>query len=129
MVGGQLEVLNRIDMNVQMLNNQPPDNPHFSRGLQVDIEAHLGQDVNRMNFEDLYGEDLRENHGFTPNNMNLLATRTIDRMLPREETALFCGAEAQTRRATIRDGRRRPRPPLPARVVVMIKGNVNNKVL
>ena len=77
----------------------------------MDFEAPIG------------GGDLRINHGYNPNNPNLLATRTIDRMMTKREQAACCGAEAQTLRGAARGAGRRPRPPIPALVILMIQGS------
>ena len=122
MVGDQRAIMERIDNNVAQLVAQPAENEYFSRQLVTSIQQNLGVDVNSMQFELPNGIDLRQQHGFTPNNPNLLATRVLGLMLTREEIGQYCGAEAQTIRGIGRNGRR-ARAPIPAHIITMIKGN------
>jgi len=118
MLGEQRIILECLDYNVTQLVNQPAGNEFFSQPLVVAIQQNFGVDVHTYNFELEDGTDLRINHGYTPNNPNLLATRIAGKMLTRRQLAGYCGAEAQTRRAA---GNVNPRPPIPNYVIVMIK--------
>ena len=122
MVGDQRAIIERIDNNVAQLAAQPAENDYFSRPLMAAIQQNLGVDVNTMQFELPSGVDFRQQHGFNPNNPNLLATRVLGLMLPREQIGQYCGAEAQTVRGAARHIGRRARPPIPAHVLTMIKG-------
>ena len=74
MVGGQREILNRIDTNVAKINDRPADDLYFSGALIQDIRNNLGEDPREVDWSDRFGDDLRENHRFTPSNMNLMVS-------------------------------------------------------
>jgi hypothetical protein len=130
MIDNQQAIMARIDNNVQQLALQPPEDPYFSRALQLDIMNNLGEDIHNVNWLDRFDNDVRENHRYSPNNANLLATHYMDRCLTREHIGGYCGAEATTlRRGTLRDRRHRPRPPIPNNLIVRLKSNTHLKNL
>ena len=119
MIDNQQAIMARIDNNFQQLALQPPEDPYFSRALQLDIMNNLGEDIHNVNWLDRFDNEVRENHRYSPH---------MDRCLTREHIGGYCGAEATTlRRGTLRD--RRPRPPIPNNLIVRLKSNTHLKNL